>query len=134
MLNIRNYKASEYEMIDSWWKKAEEIGPTRDMLPEESTFILELNGTPWVCMTVYLTNSKEIVWFENLASNPEVSAAGRKEAVNFLIKFCEDFARNKGYKKALAMSATESVTNRYQEIGYFPTCRNITTAIKILRS
>lgn len=128
-MKIRHYQKEEYYNVLSWWEQHEECAPTKDMLPEESTFILEENGIPWVCITLYLTNSKEFAWIDNLVANPAIKKSS-KEAVNTIVEHVEKFAKNKGYKKLFCMAIEDKLGKRYQELGYNMTCNSVKTFLK----
>lgn len=132
-MTIRNYKKEDYPLIKSWWDRAKEIAPYPSMMPEESSFVLELEGKPILAITLYLTNSVQIAWIDNLIGNPEITGNKRREATKMLVKYVEDFAREKGYKSTLCFSEKDKLVNYYQTLGYHPTLRNVTTLIKELK-
>lgn len=134
MLKIINYKEKDhYGVIASWWEAAEEQPPTREMMPEESTFILEAKGKPWIAVTVYLTNSTEVAWVDNLIANPKMPGEGaRKAAIAWLQKFLEEWALEKGYRKLFCMAAKPALAERYRELGYTSTLKNVETFVKTL--
>lgn len=134
LLSIVQYRESDhYGVIASWWKAAGEMTPARAAMPESSTFILAENGEPWVCVTVFLTNSSEIAWVDNLIANPELpSGAARKEAVEQLQRFLEAWALKLGYRKLFCMAANPALAERYRNLGYISTLKNVETFIKTL--
>ena len=128
---IRNYRKEEFEMINSWWKAAKEIGPLPDMLPEESTFILEMEKQPALCVTVYLTNSKEIAYIENFIGNPELKGIRSYMVPKLFDHICK-FARERGYRRLVALASNEKLVSRYQEIGLTETVKGLTSFAKEL--
>lgn len=132
-MKIRPYKKEDYAEISAWWKAAKEPGPSRDMMPEESSFILEVQGTPWIAVTVYLTNSPELAWVDNLIASPKMPGGeARAAAIFWLQAFLERWTKEQGYKKLFCMTEKEVLVKRYQDLGYEPTLKGVTTLIKIL--
>lgn len=129
MVNIRNFKNEDYDIVNSWWKKVGEIGPTIDYLPEESSFILEIDNNPCLCISVYLTNTPS-AYFENLIADPEFK--DRKYAAEILLKHAFNFAKNKGYKYALGFTNYEKLATRHLEMGWQKK-KNTTVVFKELK-
>lgn len=129
-IEIRNFKRSEFETVVSWWNKANEQPPVIGMMPEDTTFIAEINGRPSLCVTLYLTNSKEICYVENFVGNPDVNKNKRKEAAKILSDYIAVFAGQLGYKRMMCMCYKEPLVKRYQELGYTPTLNGVTTFIR----
>lgn len=133
MIKIRHYNNSDYEILSKWWNDHKEIGPTKDMLPEESTFVLEYNGKPCVSITAYLTNSKEISYLENLISDPELK---NKEIRNTLTQIIVDdtfgFLRGLGYKRVICFSYKDGLKERYKEMGMTKTLDNLSSFARVL--
>jgi len=132
MFNVRKFKQTDFEMLHNWWKIQDEFPPTREMLPEESTFICEFNEIPMVSITVYLTNSKEFCMLDNFIGNPDVPKDLRKEASSLIIAYSEQFAKDLGYKSILCMSLKEKLSNYYQSFGYIKRLTNVSTFNKEL--
>lgn len=128
---VRNYKPDDFTMISSWWADSKEVGPIEAMLPPESTFILELNGVPTVCVTLYLTNAKAFCMADNLISNPAVKdREWRAKAVDLMNGFADGFARERGFERILCLTEKNALKRRYMELGYKPTLDGVTTFIK----
>lgn len=121
----------DYDMIKSWWDAVGEVAPLPDMLPEDTTFIVERKNEPWLCVTVFTTNSGT-AWIENLIANPGMKKTERKMAIGLLQEFLEGWCREKGFKRMLCMSHKEKLSERYQELGYRKTLSSVETFIKIL--
>lgn len=132
-MNIRKYKKEDFDTIQNWYQGHNEWPVTPELFTEDSSFILENEeGTPWLCWILYLTNCKEMCWLEGLISNPELKV-GRREAVVEFHKYIENFAKEQGYKKIFAMSASEKITNLcIKDLKYTKTCGTITTFLKKL--
>lgn len=131
-MNIRNFKQSDYPMIYNWWSVQKEQAPLLGMLPEESTFVLELNKQPALCVTIYLTNTKELAYVENLVGNPELKSKERKEATYHLNEHLKEFAKSKGYKRLVCMSEKAQLKNYYTSLNYTETLNNVSTFVREL--
>lgn len=127
-ITIRNFKKNDFETILSWWNEVKEIGPTIEMLPEESTFILEINNVPKMCVTVYLTNTNYVAYAENFVKAPGLSNKYSKTLVNHIEKFTKD----KGFKVLLCLSYKEKLKRRYEKLGYRNTLNNLSSFVKEL--
>lgn len=132
MFNVRNFNKSDFEMIQTWWKTQNEFPPTLEMLPFESTFICELDKTPMVAITVYLTNSKEFCMLDNFIGNPEQRGNLRNEASRVIISHSEQFAKDLGYKSMMCMSLKDKLSEYYQSFGYIKRLNNVSTFNKEL--
>lgn len=115
---IRNYQSSDFETVSRWWAHSKEIGPLEGMLPPESTYILELDGIPALCVTIILTNTKEFCYLENFAGNPTVERAQRRKASQLLTKHVTTVAKSLGYKRLLCLAYKGPLKKRYQELGF----------------
>ena len=117
-------------MIREWWIAAGSPAPTMDMMPENSSFVLEVDGKPLLAVTVYMTNSKQIAWVDNLISSPLPFKGNRRDYVEEMQKFLEIWAKTEGYKSLFCFSEKEVLVKRYMELGYMPTLKNVTTLVK----
>lgn len=130
--NIKPYKNSDFEQIVSWWNFYKECPPIEGMMIEDGTFILELNNTPAICVTVFLTQSKEICYFEGLIKNPMFKDNNLNEYVKLLVDHCSDYCKNKGYKRVVAFSSNSKLTNKYESFGFNRTLQNLTGLMREL--
>lgn len=115
MFNIRNYQHKDYELLSSWFKEVKEITPEQGQLPEESTFIIEVDSTPAALVSIFLTNV-DICYMENLIANPGIK--NRKIVVQSLMDYAFDFAKIKGYKYAVGFTMHENLAKRHINIGW----------------
>ena len=129
-MNIRLFNKNDFETIKIWWNKANEIPPTLEMLPEESTFILELNDEPQICITVYLTNTNYLAYLEALVRNPELK--NHQYYTKLLIQHVENFVKEKNYKILICLSDKDKLKARYMELGYINTLNNLSSFAKEL--
>lgn len=129
---IRRYTEHDYPLLKSWWEAHGEFSPTPGMMPLETTFILEDDGSPAISACLYLMNTKEASKVENLVSSPGLDPVRRRELVKELFGYLEVFAKLQGYKVLVLFSHEDGLKKRYQELGFVPTQTNITTFAKIL--
>ena len=132
MFSIRKFVRDDFEMIQSWWTKQNEFAPTLDMLPEESTFICELNKVPMVAITLYLTNSKEFCMLDNFVGNPDMRGNMRSEASRIIINHAEQFAKELGYKSITCLALKDKLKEYYQSFGYTKRFDNVASFNKEL--
>jgi len=128
---IRHYNGSEYQLIKSWWVDIKEVPPLPIMLPEESTYIFEVNGEPSICVTLYLTNSKAFCMIDNLICSPSLKDKGtRREAIELFKNYIDGVVKEKGFAGILCMTEKPALKKRYMELGYKPTLEGVTTLVK----
>src|SRR5574343_1079715 len=70
VFNVPFFSPTEYMLIRSWWTLRKMIPPELDMIPEESTFDLDVEGKPVASLTVILTNTGT-AWLDNFITDPE---------------------------------------------------------------
>jgi len=132
MTRIRAYSVEDYKNISGWWKFYDETPPSRLMMPEDSSWILEDDDGPLLCVTVYLTNSKELAWVDNLIGRPKADKSLRREATMELLKYIGNVSRELGYEKLFCFSEKPELKRYYMDIGFIPTMDNVTTFVKPL--
>lgn len=109
MYNVRLMTKEDYPMIASWWHRHNMGGcPPYDVYPEESSFILTKNDVPVLNTVLLLLNTKRMCWQEGLISDPDFQE-NRAEAVVFLQKHVDQFAKEKGYKTIFTLSYPNGV-------------------------
>lgn len=131
MNTIRKYTINDYIMLCDWWSLSKEPMPPIDLLPEETWILENKDGIPWVCLSLMTFPVPCMAWSMGLVSNPELKE-GRKEAVQELWDFIADKAKYLGYKNLFCIAPNEALENRYKEIGFMPTLKNVTLMIKSL--
>jgi hypothetical protein len=109
-MNIRTYTPEDYSMIKSWHCDA----PDAEQFPATS-FILEKNNIPTVCISVILTNTP-ICYMDNMVGNPEIK--DRKDATQTLMNYAWNFAKDKGYKYSVAITKHKKLADRHIQMGW----------------
>lgn len=128
-MNIRLYRPNDWNILKSWWTKVNQPFMTEEMMTSDSTFILEFDNKPVASITLYLTNCKEVAYVENLIRDPEFH---NRDAINGLIGHMEKFAKEKGCKRLVVLSNKDKLNKKYESIGYFTTCYNMSCLVKEL--
>ena len=126
---IRNYSPSDYQMLCDWWKIYCEPAPYPACMPEESSFVLEINNVPAYALTVLLTNSKEYAYLENFVGNPLIN---NKEGAQMIANYAYSFAKDKGYKRVIAFCYKDKLKKRYEELGVIKTLDNLSSFVRSL--
>ena len=132
MLMIRNYSHSDYGMIKQWWEEAQQCVPPEHHMPEESSFVLELDGVPSLAVSLYMTNV-DIAWVDNLIGNPKMKGEDRKKAVKVLLDRLEEFCKSKGKRVLFCMSLSDATTRRYEQLGFLKSQNGVSTFIKEIK-
>lgn len=123
--NIRHYIPQDYPMLKEWWVAHKEMPSPISYLPPESTFILEINGVPTSCITLFFTNCTEISYLGNFISNPNTKGPDRHEGNKQLLKGVTEFAKACGFKRVLAFAKEDKLKEHYPTLGMRKTCENL---------
>lgn len=132
MITIRSYTSADWKMIKEWWHLSGEVGPFESMMPLDSSFVAELDGSPALAVALYLTNMPEAAFVENFIGNPEVKGEKRKEASQLLADHIARFAKQRGYKCLVCMTEKDVLKKRYVELGFNPTLSGVTTFVRVV--
>lgn len=132
MIKVRAYKNSDYSTISSWWKNSTGARPAKGLMIENGTFILELNGIPAMCLTVLLTQSKEIAYCTAFIKNPIFKDDNLEEYGQILWSCCNAYAKSNGYKRTICFSNIPQLQEKYKRFGYIPEHKNLTNFVKEL--
>jgi len=129
---IRRYRTDDYEMLCDWWREAGMTPPTRNMLPEQTTWICERLGVPMVSACLYLMNCKDASMVEHVIGNPKYKGIERSNALDELLHHLEKEAKDRGYRVLVIFSYNEKVKARYLELGFKNTLNNVSTFAKAI--
>jgi hypothetical protein len=114
---IRSYKDADFDTIVSWWEDYKECPPLEGMMLSDGSFILELNKVPAMSLTVLLTQSKEISYIEGFIKNPLFKDINLESYGKILWNHCFEYAKSRGYKRAICFSMEEKLFNKYERFG-----------------
>lgn len=128
---IRNFKDEDYEMICSWWNRADMPSPSKGLVPNESTFIFELESKPVLSIAVYFTNT-EMAYLENFIANPDFKSPVRKQASKLIVDHAMCFAKGLGFTSICCFAVNDKTAKRYEELGMRKTVDNLKSFIKEL--
>jgi len=129
MYKVRNYKAEDYQMVKGWWDASKEAAPGPELLPLDSTLVLEIDGVPSVCVALFLTNSKEMCLMEGFISKPDLPKAIRNDAVQTMFDSACLFAKKLGYKKVITLAYVDKIKTRCVELGFTKTLDNLSSFV-----
>lgn len=85
-ISIRKYRESDYPVIRAWWEVSGETPPLPSMMPLDSSFIVEIDGTPSLSVCLYLSNQKQACIAENFVGNPGMKGTARRKASDMLLR------------------------------------------------
>jgi hypothetical protein len=108
---FRPYKETDYEMLCSWWHKQGDMAPSRNMVPLDSTFILEISGQPVLSGSVFTTNTS-MALLENFIGNPDFKKQ-RKAYSKQLVDYMADYAKSKGFERVVAITYSPKLAKYY---------------------
>ena len=131
-LKARLYTDSDYPEVKRWYAATQEGIPSPDLFPFDSTLIVEADNTPVFCLIVYLTNCKELCYFEGFIGNPDFSSSDRAEASKFMVEVACTFAKDFGYKRAMTFSYRDKVKQRISELGFQRTLNDLSAFVREL--
>jgi len=129
-LEIKRYSHSDFENISSWWMESTGMRPTSNMMIEDGTFILTVNNIEALCLTVLLTQSKDMAYLFAFIKNPFFKNIDLEECGQVLWNHCFDYAKSKGYTQVLCFTDNEKLKEKYKRFGMTPTVNNLTGFIK----
>lgn len=127
---LRLYTDDDYLEVKRWYAATDEGTPTSSIFPQESTLLLEANGIPVFCLIAYLTNCKEVCFFEGFIGNPDFRGPERLEASQLIVDKACEFVKSLGYKNALTFAYRDKVKKRIEELKFEKTLDNLSCFIK----
>ena len=117
-VKVRQVNMNDYEQINLWYKKREELRPKMILLPNNGLggFIVEKDEKPVAVIYLYLTNSK-MGYFDFLMSDPDYIEKDRSEIIMSLFHWCTKKAISAGCKCVFVTTAVTGVINKMKELG-----------------
>lgn len=132
-MRIARYnKNIHFDTIASWVLATDHLALPLDFMPEDSTFVAVHNGEPVASVCLMLTNSPMLAIAEGLIARPGLDVGIRREAVEMLNRELDEFAKYKGKKLIQAFSPHEKLTERYEQLGYRRTVKEMCSVVKEL--
>lgn len=132
---IKNYKIVEYQNTDfktisSWWEQRGESLPS-EILTEDGTFVLEIEGKAALCVTVLLTQVKGMAYLFAFVKNPEFKESLEPYGKQ-LWSHCFDFAKKRGYQRLICFAPNEKLSEKYERFGMRKTMSNLSSFVRDL--
>ncbi len=132
-LSIRPYRASDFPVISAWWARSGEPGAlTLNMIPPETTWIIELDKQPALVVSLLVMNVPIMAMVENFVGNPELKGPQRRQATVTLLQYIESHARSLGIKHLFCLSNHPKLKQKYEGLGFRRTLDDVSTFIKPL--
>lgn len=131
-LQVRKLLESDWEFLPDWWKSYNTQAWPRDFLPgsfkvgeeqEEKRqglggFMVCKGEDPIAAMWLWMTNSK-VAFPAVVISDKSYRDTDRSDALQLLINFTTDFAKDMGYKYAFSWAKEGVLLDKYKEAGYY---------------
>lgn len=127
---IRSFKNDEFSTIANWWTLQNECPPLEGMMVEDGTFVLELNNIPILSATVFLTQSKEMAYFEGFIKNPTVKKFNLETYGKMLWQHCCEWASARGYKRLIVYCNVNKIVEKYTRFGMRKTASDLTSLVR----
>ena len=131
-LQVRKLQESDWDFLPKWWKAYNQESFPRDMLPgsfkvgdkqEEQRkglggFMVCKGEDPIAAMWLWMTNSKTAIPAV-VISDKSYRDTDRSDALQLLVNFTTDFAKDLGYKYAFAWAKEGMLLDKYKKAEYY---------------
>lgn len=131
-IQVRPYQESDFDEICSWWKEHGEFAPLPGMMTPEGTFVLDLNGMPVMTLSVLMTQTKEISYFEGYCAKPSLEKRLSNALGKLLWNHGYNYLRDRGYKRVIAFTDKTKLAERYEDLGMNQNMQGLTSLGRIL--
>jgi hypothetical protein len=129
-IDIVSYNNEYFETISQWWKDSCGTEPVEGMMIENGTFILMINKVPALCVTVLLTQSKQMAYIFGFVKNPLFKGINLEPYGKVLWDYCADFAKAHGYKRLLCFADNPKLKEKYERFGFTKTLDNLSSFVR----
>lgn len=126
---IRRIEEEDFETVAMWRREHNEPALERNAIPLISTYIVEDNNCPVLCLIMYLTNGP-VVWAEHLVSDPYYLYS--TEAMDWVTPICDRNVKTMGYQAILCITNKPGLKKRYEQLGYEESPKGASVFMKIL--
>lgn len=130
-LQVRKLQESDWDFIPKWWEAYGSEGFPRDFLPgafqigdeQEKKreglggFMVCKGNDPIAAMWLWMTNSKMAIPAV-VVSDKSYRDSDRSDALQLLINFTTDFAKDLGYNYSIAFSEENNLLKKYKKAEY----------------
>ena len=132
MFNIRKFNKNDILEISKWCNFYSLPQNTLDIMPENTSYILEINNNPAIIACLYLTECKKLAFIENVIGNPKFKGPLRSEGLTILCKYLENLSKELNYEVLIILAEKEKLKDKYENMGYIKTLNNLTLFTKVL--
>jgi len=118
-LQVRKLIESDWNIIPKWYKKYKQPIPDRDFYPENGLggFMVYKGKMLIAAMFLYVTNSKTAIP-AIVISNKDYKDNDRSDALQLLVDFTTDFAKEIGCKYSFAWAKPGMLLEKYEQTGF----------------
>lgn len=122
---IRPFKDTEFEMIRQWYLDAGVNPPESEMLMENGTLVVELDGIPAIAQTILFTQSKSFCFLECLIKNPVFKGINLEPYLVLLANTLFELAKEQGYKNMFTYGNVGKLKDKYKRLGFTQSLDNL---------
>lgn len=118
-LQVRKLIETDWGFLPSWWEAYGQLVPQRDFLPDNGLggFIVYKDNANIAAMFLYMTNSKTAIP-AIVISNKVYREDDRSDALQLLVDFTHNFAKELGFKFSFAWAKPGILLEKYKESGF----------------
>lgn len=119
-LNVRNLTEKDYTTLVKWWKEWGWDPVPQDMLPDNGAggVMIQQGGKPIIAGFLFWSNSN-IVWFDWIISDKNVSKLTRAKSLIYLIDVVEGMVKSAGKKYIITISDNKSLISTFKKKNWY---------------
>ena len=119
-LNVRNLTEKDYITLVKWWKDWGWDPVPQDMLPDNGVggVMVQQGGKPIIAGFLFWSNSN-IVWFDWIISDKNVSKLTRAKSLIYLIDVVEGMVKSAGKKYIITISDNKSLISTFKKKNWY---------------
>lgn len=129
---IRPYKKEDFKTLQKWYLDSKVAAPQDDMLSEDGTFILYLNGIPALSQTLLMTKGTSVAYFEYLIKNPQFKGISLEQPLAVLRDYIFSYAKDHGYKYIFTYGNVDKLKDKYERMGFTRAMDNLSAFYRSL--
>ena len=118
-LQVRKLIESDWNIIPKWYEQYKQPMPDRDFYPDNGLggFVVCKENIPIAAMFLYTTNSKTAIP-AIVISDKYYRDNDRSDALQLLVNFTTDFAKDMGCKYSFAWAKPGILLEKYKKSGF----------------
>ncbi len=119
-LNVRNLTEKDYITLVKWWKEWGWDPVPQDMLPDNGAggVMIQQGSKPIIAGFLFWSNSN-IVWFDWIISDKNVSKLTRAKSLIYLIDVVEGMVKSAGKKYIITISDNKSLISTFKKKNWY---------------